>query len=273
LIGIYAVVTAVITAFGRLGFGIRQALDSRYTAFSLFFYLALVGGSFALYCARIRKSPAGRACLLTLAACSVAFAAVAWIGCYQKGVAQLPHHREYRVKLLDALKWMDVIPDNPDLALVYPSIEILTRRIHTLAEHGVWRVPFIKDPLAAQVRQSPADVTGPAGRIETCVFDSNGSLLITGWAWLAGKNQRADYVVIGCKDAAGKFKPLSVFNPGIPREYLPERAQLPEIERAGFFFRTFSAANLPAGDVAIEGWAIDLKEQKTWPLASSLRLK
>lgn len=273
LIGIYAVVTAVITAFGRLSFGVHQALDSRYTAFSLFFYLALVGGSFALYCARIRNSRVGRAWFLTHATGLAIIAAVCWMGCYQKGVALLPHHRAYRVKLLDALKWIEVIPDNPDLALVYPSLEVLGRRARTLAEHGLLRVPFIKGPLAAQVQQSPANVSGSAGRIETCAFDTSGSLLITGWGWLPGKNQRADYVVIGCKDTAGKFKPISVFNPGVPREYLPERAQLPEIEQFGFFSRTINPANLPAGDLAIEGWAVDLKEQKAWPLASSLSLK
>ncbi|PYJ07884.1 MAG: hypothetical protein DMF06_14375 [Verrucomicrobia bacterium] len=273
LIGTYAVLTGSITAFGRLNFGVQQALESRYTVFSLFFYLALVGGSFSLYCAHMRESPTARRRVLTLAACSVAFAAVGWIGCYQKGVAQLPHHREYRVKLLDALKWMEVIPDNPDLALVYPSVEILTRRIHSLAEHGIWRVPFIRGPLADQVRQSPANGSESAGRIETCSLDHQGSLLVAGWAWLPGKNQRADYVVIGCKNASRNFKPLSVFNPGVRREYLPERDQLPEIERAGFFSRTFSAANLPAGDVAIEGWAIDLKAERAWPLASSVHLK
>lgn len=272
LIGSYAVVTAVTTAFGRLGFGVRQALDIRYTAFSLFFYLALVGGSFALYCAHFRNSRVGRACFLTPAAGLAIIAALCWMGCYQKGVALLPHHREYRVKLLDALKWMEVIPDNPDLALIYPSIEILRRRAGTLAEHGILRVPFVKGPLAAQVRQSPANASGSAGRIETCAFDNSGSLLITGWAWLPDKNQRADYIVIGCQDTAGEFKPISVFNPGVPHRYLPERAPLPEIEQVGFFSRTVSAANLPAGDVAIEGWAVDLKEQKAWPLASSLKL-
>jgi len=273
LIGTYAAVTGIITALGRLSFGVHQALDSRYTAFSLFFYLALVGESFALYCAYIRNSRVGRACFLTHAAGLAMIAAVCWMGCYQKGVALLPHHREYRVKLLDALKWIEVIPDNPDLALVYPSVEVLRRRARTLAEHGILRMPFVKGSLAAQVQQSPAKVSGSAGRIETCAFDGNGSLLITGWTWLSGKNRRADYVVIGCKDAAGDFKPTSVFNPGVPHEYLPERAQLPEIERAGFFSRTVSPANLPAGDIAIEGWAVDLKEQKAWPLASSLNLK
>jgi hypothetical protein len=218
LIAAYSVATGIVTAFGRVSFGVQQATESRYTVFSLFFYLALVGGTFAFYFARIQKgSPAGRACFLTNAAWLCALAAFCWVGCYQKNLPLLSLHREHRVKLLDALKWMEVIPDNPDLALVYPSIEVLRRRARTLSEHGILRVPFIKGPLAARVWQSPADASGSAGRIETCAFDSRGSLLITGWAWLRGRNQRADYVVIGCKDTAGNFKPISVFNPGVPR--------------------------------------------------------
>jgi len=272
LIGSYAVVTSVVTAFGRVGFGVQQALDSRYTVFSLFYYLAFAGGSFALYCTHIRNSSAGRACSLSNAAWLSVLAAFCWIGCYQKHVALLRVHREYRVKLVDAMKWMEVIPDNPDLALVFPDVNVLKSRVRILAEHHVLRLPFIKGPLAAQVRQSPANANGSAGRIETCAFVSNGSLFITGWAWLPDKNQRADYIVIGCKDTAGTFKPISVFSPGVSRGYRPERVQLPEIQRAGYFSRTVNPANLAPGGSTIEGWAIDLKGQKAWPLASSLNL-
>jgi hypothetical protein len=50
LIGLYALTSSVITAMGRVGFGLEQALSSRYATFSLFIYLALVGTIFALYC-------------------------------------------------------------------------------------------------------------------------------------------------------------------------------------------------------------------------------
>jgi hypothetical protein len=199
-------------------------------------------------------------------------AALCWTACYQKNVDLLRLHREQRVKMSNALKWMDVIPDNPDLALIFPFVDELKVRARILAEHHVLRLPFIKGPLAAQVRQSPADADGSAGRIETCAFDSHGSLFITGWAWLPGRNQRADCVVIGCKDAAGHFKLLTVLRTGVPREDLRERFQIPQLEQAGFS-QTVNPANLPAGDVAIEGWSVDLKKQKAWPLASTLNLK
>ena len=276
LIGTYAVVSGIVTAFGRVSFGIQQALDIRYTAFSLFFYLSLAGISFALYCAlwggMRNGSPAGRACFLTNAAWLFALAALCWTACYQKNVGLLPGHREQRVRMSSALKWMDVIPDNPDLALIFPFVDELKLRARILAEHRVLRLPFIKGPLAAQVRQPPPDADGSAGRIETCAFDGQGSLFITGWAWSPARNQHADCAVIGCKDATGNFKPICVLGTGMLRDDLCERYQLPMMEYAGFS-RTVNPANLPTGDVVIEGWAIDLKEQKAWPLASSLKLK
>jgi hypothetical protein len=273
LIGAYAVVTGTVTASGRVNLGVLQATDIRYTIHSLFFYLALVGGGFAYYCARIRNgSPAGRACFLTNAAWLLALTVLCWTASYQKNVALLPLHREQRVRTSKALKWMDVIPDNPDLALLWPYVDLLKQRIPILREHHILRLPFIKGPLAEQVRQSPPDSDGSAGRIETCAFDSHGLLSITGWAWSPGRNQPADRAVIGCKDAAGNFKPICVLSTGMLRHDLRERFQLPKIESAGFS-QTVDPANVPPGDVAIKGWAIDLQEQKAWPLASSLSLK
>ncbi len=54
LLGAFACATVTITALGRLGFGVEQALDNRYLAFSRFLYIALFGFFFAIYCARVR---------------------------------------------------------------------------------------------------------------------------------------------------------------------------------------------------------------------------
>jgi hypothetical protein len=273
LIGTYAVVTGIVTAFGRLGFGVQQALDGRYKVFSLFFYLALVGGGFAIYCTHIQtRSRARRAFFLVPATSLIALAGICWIWCYQKNLVLLQHHRELRVNLIGALEWIDVIPDNPDLALILPFVEVLKNRARFLAEHHVLRLPFVKGPLANQTRQSPSGADGSTGQIETCVFDSNGSLSITGWAWLPGKNQRADFVIVGCKNAAGDFKPISVLRTGARREDLRERFHIQKMAKAGFS-QAVNPANLLPGDVTIEGWGIDFKAQKAWPLASSLHLR
>ena len=42
LISVYALSSGLITAIGRVGFGVEQALSNRYAVFSLFIYLGLV---------------------------------------------------------------------------------------------------------------------------------------------------------------------------------------------------------------------------------------
>jgi hypothetical protein len=165
-----------------------------------------------------------------------------------------------------------VIPDNPDLPLILPFVDVLKHRARFLADHRILRLPFIEDPLANQVRQSPSAADGSTGQIDICEFDSNRALFIAGWAWLPGKNRCADFVIIGCKDTAGNFKPICVLETGRQRKDLVEYFHIPKMEQAGFA-RAVNPVNLPRGDLMIEGWAIDFKGQKAWPLASSLNLK
>ena len=48
LLAVYACVSGAVAAVGRLGFGLEQALSDRYAAFTLFFYLAIIGLCFAI---------------------------------------------------------------------------------------------------------------------------------------------------------------------------------------------------------------------------------
>jgi hypothetical protein len=272
LIGAYPLLTGIITAFGRLGFGVQQALGNRYAVLSLFFYLAFVGSIFALYSTRIRTlGQSGRVFFLTNAAWIIAVAMICWIACYQTNSRLSRINRYHRVTLTRALEWIDAIPDNPDLALIFPYVDVLKDRAHILTQHRILRLPLIKEPLSSQVQQSPPATDGSNGQIETCGFDDSHSLFITGWAWLPAKNQRANCVVIGCRDTSGKFKPMTVLETGVRRQDLRDRFHIAEIYHAGFS-RAVNPANLLPGAVRVEGWAIDLKNQRALPLASTVTL-
>jgi hypothetical protein len=273
LIGTYACVTGTITAIGRLGFGVRQALDTRYVAFSLFFYIALFGLYFAIYCSRVRfASPVVRASLLTNATWVIGLITLLWAASYKKNLVGLAAHHKYRIHLLHTLQWIEPIPDNPDLALIFPYVGVLRDRVRLLEKHRILRLRFIHGSLASAVRQSPPSSEGFHGKIETCDLDPKGALRVTGWAWLPERNRRADCVVIGFEDGAGVFKPITVVETGVARRDLYNAKHTPYIFRAGFAHNV-NAANLLGDEVSLKGWAIDLRAQKAWPLASSLRLE
>jgi len=273
LLGAYACATGAITAVGRLGFGVRQALDTRYVVFSVFFYIALVGLYFAIYCSRIRTgSPALRASFLTNAVWTVACFALLWASSYKKNLGVLAENHKYRAHLLHTLEWIEPIPDNPDLALIFPYVGALKDWVALLEKNRILRLPFVHGPLASAVQKSPPPSNDSHGQIETCDLDPNGALRVAGWGWLPERNRRADCVVIGFEDGAGIFKPITVIETGIARRDLYKAQHNPYIFRAGFA-HDVKAANFPGGDVDVKGWAIDLRAQKAWPLASSVRLE
>ena len=64
------------------------------------------------------------------------------------------------------MEWIEPIPDNPDLALILPFVEPLRNRARYLKEKRVLRLPFVHDPLASAVKQSPPPADGSHGEIE-----------------------------------------------------------------------------------------------------------
>jgi hypothetical protein len=268
-IAVYAGITGFVTAAGRAGFGINQAMDSRYTTFSLFFYLALVGMIFALYSFYLAKRTGiWRDTFLLILGAAIGIGSMAWLACYKQGVSGLVGHKQYRVKLKRALEWIDVVPDNPDLVLVFPWVDWLTNNTHALAKHRLLRLRFVAEPLASQVKQAPATASDANGELESCTLNPDYQLFITGWAWLPNQNRPADCVVIGVEDVAGNFKPVSVLETGERRQDLRDRFHVSTMYRAGFA-RAVRCERLLKEKLRIKAWAVDLKNQFAYPIAGS----
>ena len=62
---------------------------------------------------------------------------------------------------------------------------------------------------------------------------------------------------------------MSVLETGVTRPDLRDQTHNPRFYRAGFG-RAVDTTNILPGKVTIKGWAIDLRAQKAWPLASPL---
>lgn len=272
LTGAYACASAGITGVGRLGFGMEQALSTRYATTSLFFYIALIGLYFAIYCGRVRSaSIASRTAFLTNAGWVAGRVAICWGSSLEKNLGVLAQHHKLHRHLLRTLEWIEPIPDNPDLALILPSPDALRHRARYLEEQNVLRLPFVHDPLAAAVQQAPPPADATYGSVDAAVLEGGDRLHLQGWAWLPKRKRPADCVVIGAEDSSGVFKPLTVIMTGKPRPDVRAALGRPHAFRAGFDY-VVGTSNLPDGEATIEGWAIDLQAQKAWPLAGAIPL-
>jgi hypothetical protein len=264
VLGTYALATACITAAGRIAFGVYAALWPRYRAFSLSFYLALLALLFALYCACFCHTSVQRRRLLQVGVSVAAAAAlIAWGARYPKQLRHVRLVHRQNVSLLRSLEWMEVIPNNPDLEVIFPDPEGRARA-RALRECNLLRLPFVSAALTEQLHSLPSpEPNSPAGQITTCLFRPNHNLYIGGLAQLPG-NRKPDCVLVGASVGGAPFQPVSV----IETSYEAGKRQ-----GLANFDRELIPDNLPLGDVSIAGWAVDLAQGKLYPLGGATLIR
>lgn len=148
LLGGYALTSALLTGFGRSGFGEAQAMSSRYSSTALLFWAALF--FFLVETGLGRPTPKGRALLSTLAAAGVLFC----VG--MTSLAALPpiagHARQLAQARALLLTQPELVP-NKTLEALFPDAERLrSRDLPLLRRH---RLSFYREAEPAPPKPSP----------------------------------------------------------------------------------------------------------------------
>ena len=263
VLGSYVVISGIVTASGRVGFGVAVAFDVRYTAFTVFFYIAVIGLFCSVYQTAERfiyqRSIAGIGAALLLAF---------WILTLWREMPQLERNTIEREHLLSVARWSLAIPANPDLHLLSPYPETL-QRIQTLAKHDALRPRLIGAALTQAVEQSPTPASKPAGYLGRVAFVSPDRLLVQGWAKIPNQNTPADCVILGYRDEMDRWKLFGVMETGLSRPDVALAMGNPRLAFAGFG-RTFVVNDFPIGSVIFEAQAIDLKRKRVFPLSGAM---
>jgi len=268
LISAYALSSGLITAIGRVGFGVEQALSNRYAALSLFVYLGLVGITFALYCYDQDKAVARRRrWIIGVAMVVIALAVPAWAFSLRAGQRLLVRTAQRNARLLCALEWIDVFPTNPDLKLIFPYFNVLRTRAHALASAGLLRCHFVGPRLLNELKKPGPFTDSSHGCLETATVQQN-SLITSGWTWPSQKG--SDCVVIALRKSTGQLDLVSVLAPDIARPDIARRYGKGTTRAIGFW-SNISISTPPQG--LIEAWAVDATSEIAWPLAGAVPLR
>ena len=265
LISVYGLSSGVITAMGRVGFGLEQALSTRYAIFSLFIYLGLVGTTFALYCYDQDTVGAYRRPWIVIASIAViALSAPAWRFCLHDAKQKANRTGERNARLLCALECIDVFPTNPDLKLIFPYPDVLSIRAHAIAGAGLLRCHLLSPRLLDQLKEITHSSTDLShGRLETAIVQEN-ALITSGWIWSSKKNRNC--ILIAFKKPTGQVALMSVIAPTIARPDIERRYQHERMKPVGFRDQTPVSM---LGEGRIEAWAVDTTAEVAWPLGAS----
>jgi hypothetical protein len=272
ILGCYALVSGCVAAMARLGFDYSMAGDARYTAFSAFLYIAILGLGFSVYSEMKPRALTSRIAI-PAAIVSLALILTLWTTAFKKERRLLRTLTPAWEHSLLVVGWSQAIPQNPEIALLSPyPLQETVGTIRTLAEHDALRPRLVSQKLASAISERP-DANAPSGgTLEAANIDATSHLTFQGWARLPDQGRPADCVVLGFETSDGAWKPFCVVETGGKRPDMARFSGTGALARAGFSGKV-DATSLPRGDITLKAWAIDLRNERAFPVSGEVKLR
>jgi hypothetical protein len=266
-LGGYSVGSACLAALGRIEWGVSQALESRYVAFSLYLTVAMVALA-AIFASEFRKpdEPAKRRL--------ARFAVIAFLGASYLildlfcSAGSLPFFRvrsaagrlgQSGVLFSQALDTSGAIKsgNHPRPFFVRENAEVLDR-LHFL------RTPLIRTREINKMRHVDSGKGMVAGWCDGLTNGDDGARVAWGWAALNTRKRPADAVLLAYADVHGGWIAFALSSAVINRPDVARTLHSSEQLWSGWR-AVFPGDAVPPG-AEISAWAVDAKEAKLYRL-------
>ncbi|MFL6518719.1 MAG: hypothetical protein ACJ8NS_00705 [Chthoniobacterales bacterium] len=258
-LGAFAIGGALLAAASRTHFGVRQALDSRYTTVAIILLVSLIGLAASLCFER----PSPKRTLAGFLAAAVCVALYAFnFGFAFRDLEVNRALRSHGKAALEFSKTLDAEKIFRSALLLTEDSETVARYLATLDRRQLTfplrrEIPALHDG-ENQGRRS----TQEHGVFENLERESD-SVIASGWSYLPAQNRPAACVVF----AFGHEETWTAFALSDQRENRPD---LPNVGARDLGWRgTFSLERLPPGTSEISAWAVDADNGKTFRLSGS----
>ena len=271
-LGCYTLISGCVAAMARLGFDYSMAGDARYTAFSAFLYVAVLGLGFSVYSETKPRALTARIAL-SAAVVSLVVILTLWAITFKKERRLLRIFTPAWKHSLLVMRWSAAIPQNPEIGLLTPDpLRQTVGTIRTLAENDALRPRLVSQKLASAINERPDVNATSAGTLDAVRLEATGHLAFQGWARVPDQDRPADCVVLGFETSDGGWKPFCVFETGGNRPDVARHFGRSGLTLSGFSGRV-DATSLPRGDITMKAWAIDLQNERAFPLGGPVRLQ
>jgi hypothetical protein len=272
-LGAYSVGSGILASLGRIEWGVAQALESRYVAFSLYLAVATIAIA-AIFITELFAAEASGTRRRTL------FVATAFLvlTCFtlellcaagsipffklRSSVARLGQSGVLFNKAFDTSKTIT--------STNYPRPFFVRENAEKLEQLNLLRTPLIRTCEINKLRHGEVGQGFALGWLDGLTTTAEGFRMASGWAALPGRARPADGVLLAYADAGGAWIAFMLSDAVLDRpdvaRTLGSSAQLWSGWRA-----IFSPNALPLG-AEISAWGIDAKEAKVYRLKSTERM-
>lgn len=266
-----AIFNALLAAATRIGFGVSQGLDSRYTTFSLFITLSIIG-MFAVATTTWGKGEVNRpafglgwlgiAWLLT--ACPTLLL-IGYLNASWWGIGSMWQTRNYRLHGKAALLFTNVLDDAGEIHSRYLIANATqTRPWANMANTlGFMHPRLFEGPELSRISQRPQS----AGFFENLSAKEEGRWEATGWAMIPKGFRPADAVLLAYDDPTKGKTAFAIAAPMAPRSWVVDALHDARYEYSGWSC-DFDRSKIPPGNQAITAWAFDAEKTLLYPLGT-----
>lgn len=278
MLGLWTLGLGALAALGRTQGGLEFALSSRYAVSAVHLPVAILGMGFVRWrfstsLPRPEESPAfaslrqgRRDAVVAGLVLSTQLAGWLHIRACGHAVMDMRDMREARELARDALRFIDLAPENFQLRAVFPNPG-LPEAFHRLHAAGLVRVRLAAaEPLSTAVAAAPSAADqGASGSFDACAPVIGEQLAVSGWASdpAAEPGQRsAPFVLFTFMqlDASGRTngraRPFTVLRTERRRPDVASVLREPAMEPSGFSY-AISRPLLPPATVRIAAWAVN----------------
>jgi hypothetical protein len=262
----YAAFAAALGAVTRVRSGIEQGIASRYTSFSLYLIVALIGLTPIILRDLAQRgifSQARRAYIGRVLAAALGLAAAL---VFPRGIGDARVWQDTRMREKGAMLLGSVLPDNPLLSTSIPNPDQSLPLAQQLSAMGYLRPRLISSANAGLI-EDPA-VAFAKGEITRIVQLEPGSLICAGWAQLTASDRGAGSVFITCDNDRGE--PIIVATALTGAQWsgvVPTRADTWQ-----GWFASIPLARLPQGVpvLRLTAWALDTRTAKACRVGTTM---
>ncbi len=252
----YGIVTGLTTIAGRGGWGPESAVVPRYSTFSLWVTIGLVG---LLTVILQDKKIQFRLVPPAMIRLGIVMVSLLTLSSWVHGFADMQMaNRQARQNLL-TLRLLHVAPSNPLLLRLYPNLAQIHERAAVLLEHDILSIELIGRWLSQKLHKPDGEIGG----IFTLIGENEKVTEITGWAVFPEPEVSVDCVILARRNESENLDVVTGFvTEGRSSDVAPDQGGS-SLRRVEFK----DALQLPLTDKQhFTMFAVDLKDQRVYEL-------
>ena len=270
MIGAYSVLTAALVTGARLGFGVEQALEARYTTFTLYLTIALVhllpiilssdttqGSLLHIRFSAKRLLPLLSAALLAI-----------HLPIYLLGIRQMSFFRAALLQSKACVLFANVVWDDCLTQKVYPDLERLKREINTADRLGFLRPGLVKSNRVQDIEKTDSQAPRNYGSFQSLFHVVGDKYDACGWAVLPHRGEPADAVLLAYERDGGQAIIFAIADLKSARDLVSALLRR-DVYGDSRWCESFSLGELGPNGTNVTAWAFDAYTGKAYRLSGT----